>query len=63
MAEAIGSSGFYHTGLGVHALVVLPAQKLVLVERVDTDGPWTDPGEAGMALGIMIIQAREDAAP
>lgn len=63
MAEALGSSGFYHTGLGVHALVILPDLKLVLVERMDTDGPWSDPGEAGMALGMMIIQARQDDSP
>jgi len=29
--------GYYHTGLGVHVLAVLPEKKLVLVHRVDTD--------------------------
>ena len=29
--------GFYHTGLGVHALIVLPEKKMVIVHRVDTD--------------------------
>jgi len=29
--------GFYHTGLGVHLLAVLPEHKLVVVHRVDTD--------------------------
>ncbi len=29
--------GFYHTGLGVHLLAVLPEQKLVVVHRIDTD--------------------------
>jgi CubicO group peptidase (beta-lactamase class C family) len=29
--------GFYHSGLGVHLLAVLPDQELVLVHRVDTD--------------------------
>jgi len=29
--------GFYHTGLGVHLLAILPDKKLVLVHRVDTD--------------------------
>lgn len=58
MAEMVGTSGFYHTGVGVHALVILPELKLVIVERFDTDGEWVDPGEVGMELGIMIINAR-----
>ncbi len=33
--------GFYHTGLGVHLLLVLPARDLVIVHRVNTDQPWT----------------------
>jgi len=58
-AQMMGSWGYYHTGVGVHVLVVLPDQKLVLVERLDTDNPgWVDPGEAGMQLGLMIINAR-----
>jgi len=29
------------------------------VERLDTDNPgWVDPGEAGMQLGLMILNAR-----
>ena len=56
--EMIGASGFYHTGLGVHIVLVLPALKLVLVERYDTDGAWSDPGDAGTQLGLMIINAR-----
>jgi CubicO group peptidase (beta-lactamase class C family) len=63
MAEGLGTTGFFHTGVGVHALVILPEWKLVIVERIDTDGPWVDPGEAGMALGMMIAQAREDDGP
>lgn len=59
LAQMIGSSGFYHTGVGVHAVIILPAVKLVIVERVDTDGAtWVDPGEAGMQLGLMIMNAR-----
>lgn len=57
-AQMIGASGFYHTGVGVHIVIVLPELKLVLVERYDTDGSWTDPGDAGMELGLMIINAR-----
>jgi len=59
IAQQVGTTGFYHTGVGVHALIVLPALKLVIVERVDTDGAtWVDPGEAGMEIGLMIINAR-----
>jgi hypothetical protein len=35
--EAGCGYSFYHRGLGVHLLAVLPEQKLVLVHRVDTD--------------------------
>lgn len=57
-AQLIGAPGWYHTGVGVHIVIVLPELKLVLVERYDTDGVWTDPGDAGMELGLMIINAR-----
>jgi CubicO group peptidase (beta-lactamase class C family) len=58
-SQMFGSSGFFHTGHGGHALVILTDLKLVLVERVDTDVPgWVDPGDAGMELGLMIINAR-----
>lgn len=33
--------GFYHTGVGVHMVMVLPETKLVLVHRVDTGAPYT----------------------
>jgi hypothetical protein len=58
IAEMIGHPGYYHTGVGVHALVIVPDLDLVIVERYDTDGDWTDPGEVGMELGMMIIDAR-----
>lgn len=56
--QLIGASGFYHTGVGVHIVLIIPELKLVLVERLDTDGNWTDPGDAGMELGFMIINSR-----
>lgn len=56
--QLIGAPGFYHTGIGVHIVIILPELKLVLVERYDTDGAWTDPGDAGMELGLMIINAK-----
>ncbi|EMR01599.1 serine hydrolase domain-containing protein [Cesiribacter andamanensis] len=35
--ENRASSSFYHTGLGIHMLGVYPAEKLVLVHRVNTE--------------------------
>jgi len=59
MAQMVGGSGYYHTGIGVQAVIILPELKLVLVELMDTDQPsWVDPGEAGMQLGLEIIKAR-----
>lgn len=58
LAQMIGHPAYYHTGIGVHALVIIPDLKLVIVERYDTDGNWSDPGEVGMVLGMMIINAR-----
>ena len=58
LAQSIGASGFYHTGLGVHVVTILPERKLVIVERYDTDGDWIDPGEVGMELGMMIINSQ-----
>ena len=51
--------GFFHTGLGVHQLVVLPEEKIVYVFRMDTDKDFVDPGdEALMELFFMIMDAR-----
>jgi hypothetical protein len=32
---------------------VMPDARLVIILRVDTDGPWTDPGEE---IPVMLIQ-------
>ncbi len=58
MADTFGYPGYYHTGIGVHALIVVPELKLVIVERYDTDGNWIDPGDVGFEIGAMIINAR-----
>jgi CubicO group peptidase (beta-lactamase class C family) len=58
MAEMVGYTGYFHTGVGVHALIIVPDLELVIVQRYDTDGEWTDPGEIGMQIGIAIIDAR-----
>jgi CubicO group peptidase (beta-lactamase class C family) len=57
VADMVGAPGFYHTGAGVHALVIVPQLDLVVVQRYDTDGEWTDPGDVGLEIGIMIVEA------
>jgi hypothetical protein len=57
IADMVGYPGYFHTGVGIHALVIIPDLKLVIVERFDTDGEWEDP-DVGMELGMMIINAR-----
>jgi CubicO group peptidase (beta-lactamase class C family) len=51
--------GFYHAGLGVHLLAVLPDQKLVLVHRVDTDRHFNITWPEIRTLMEMIVRARE----
>ncbi len=58
LAQAFGSSGYFHTGIGVHSLVILPGLKLVAVMRFDTDGPSQDPGEEGDVLPFLLMGAR-----
>jgi CubicO group peptidase (beta-lactamase class C family) len=55
--EMLGYPCYFHTGIGIHALVIIPELELVIVQRYNTDGNWTDP-DNGMELGIMIINAR-----
>lgn len=58
-AQIFGSTGFGHAGAGVHVLLVFPPLHLVVVLRVNTDGPWVDPGEDVQTEIIRrIIQAR-----
>jgi CubicO group peptidase (beta-lactamase class C family) len=53
-----GKGAFYHTGVGIHALSILPELKLVYVYRYDTDREFKDPGEATVQLVSMIMNAR-----
>ncbi len=55
--EAGFGYGFYHRGLGVHLLAVLPEQKLVLVHRVDTDLHFDTTWSEIRTLMEMIISA------
>jgi len=56
--EAGFGYGFYHTGLVVHLLAVLPDQKLVVVHRVDTDLYFDITWSEIRTLMEMIISAR-----
>jgi CubicO group peptidase (beta-lactamase class C family) len=59
LANLMGGSGIFFSGIGVHSLVVMPELKLVLVVRMDTDGDWTTPAPGtGGKLYSMISGAR-----
>ncbi len=53
-----GKGGFYHTGVGIHTLAVIPDLKLVYIYRYDTDGDFKDPGQATIQLVSMIMNAK-----
>lgn len=53
-----GKAGYYHTGVGIHTLAVIPELKIVYVYRYDTDGKYVDPGNATIQLVDMIMKAR-----
>lgn len=52
--------GFAHSGAGVHLLLVLPEDQLVIVHRVNTFEPWTLTGEDYLPLVGQIVNARLD---
>ncbi len=52
--------GFAHSGIGVHFLLVLPEDNLVIVHRVNTFEPWTVTGEQYLPLVGQIVDARLD---
>ncbi|MDH5466593.1 MAG: beta-lactamase family protein, partial [Candidatus Aminicenantes bacterium] len=53
-----GHDAFYHTGIGIHTLAVIPELKLVYIYRYDTDELFEDPGNATIQLVSMIMNAR-----
>lgn len=57
-AQLIGSKGYFHTGVGVQIVLVLNDLDLVIVEMMDTDGNWVDPGDKGIELGLKIINSK-----
>jgi CubicO group peptidase (beta-lactamase class C family) len=59
VAVQLGFDFYFHTGIGVHALIIIPGLKLVIVERYDTDGNWVEPEDMiGFQIGLEIISAR-----
>ena len=58
LAAGFGSPFYFHTGIGVHALIVIPDQKLVIVHRMNTDEEWIDPGEGLGTLISLIVDSR-----
>jgi CubicO group peptidase (beta-lactamase class C family) len=57
--DPLGSGGgFYHTGIGVHMLIVLPQKNLVIVHRVNTDESWTMTDDDYFPLIQAIMNAR-----
>jgi len=55
LAGQFGHPFYFHTGIGVHALVIVPDLKLVLVHRINTDEEWVDPGEGlGQLIGMIL---------
>jgi CubicO group peptidase (beta-lactamase class C family) len=58
-AALFGHACYFHTGIGVHLLVVMPDADLVLVVRLNTEGSWVDPGDdLQMQLVQSIVNAR-----
>jgi len=53
-----GHDAFFHTGIGIHTLAVIPGLKLVYIYRYDTDEQFEDPGDATIQLVSMIMNAR-----
>jgi CubicO group peptidase (beta-lactamase class C family) len=54
-----GHDMYFHTGLAVHVLAVIPDLNLVLINRFDTDQPFSDPGDNLGDLIAMIVNARD----
>jgi CubicO group peptidase (beta-lactamase class C family) len=58
IGQMIGYPGYYYTGSGGHALVIIPDLKLVIVVRYNSDHNWDEPGSAGFELSMLIIDAK-----
>ncbi len=56
----LGHEVYWHTGLGVHILAVVPGLDLVLVHRMDTTRDFTDPGDRHFDLLATIMTGSGD---
>jgi len=52
------SRAFFHTGVGVHMVMVIPDSKLVLVHRVDTEAPYSITSQNLYELLGLIMAAK-----
>jgi CubicO group peptidase (beta-lactamase class C family) len=57
LGRTIGHEMYFHGGLGIHILAVIPDQDLVVVHRMDTTVPFTDPGDKLGELMTRVILA------
>jgi hypothetical protein len=59
LARLVGGTGCFFSGLGVHALAIVPELKYTLVVRFDADGEFAFPDRAGnLKIYQMIAAAR-----
>jgi len=49
---------FFHTGVGVHMVMVIPDSRLVIVHRVDTEAPYSITSQNLYELLDLIMKAR-----
>ncbi len=59
IGQMIGHSGYYYTGPGGSALVVIPDLKLVIVQRYGSGQSWDTPGAVGFELSMLIMDAKK----
>jgi hypothetical protein len=58
IGQIIGSPGYYYTGTGGYALVIVPDLKLVIVQRYGSGQSWDTPEADGFELSMLIIDAK-----
>jgi hypothetical protein len=58
IGQIIGHPGYYYTGSGGYALVIVPDLKLVIVQHYGSGQSWDTPGAAGFELSMLIIDAK-----
>ena len=58
IGQIIGHPGYYYTGSGGYALVIVPDLKLVIVQHYGSGQSWDTPGASGFELSMLIIDAK-----